>query len=137
MVADTENYTKDLSQLKALTGGDPIRGRLMYSNATEDVYLQGAVLMSGNSLLNIRDSSGAILRRIRPYHMRKVPLVREYLLSKDAQGGWTGKLAAELPGILPYVLSTPPEVVDSYLKGFDNFQALREGLDETADILNP
>ena len=137
LIGDTENYTKDISQLKALTGGDPIRGRMMYSNFTREVYLQGAVLMSGNSLLNIRDPSGAIMRRIRPYKMAKAPVEREHLLSKDAQGGWSGKLASELPGILPYVLSTPQDDVDTYVKGFHNIKALREGLEETADILNP
>ena len=137
LIGDTENYTKDISQLKALTGGDPIRGRMMYSNATRDVYLQGAVLMSGNALLNIRDSSGAIMRRIRPYKMAKVPPVQEHLLSKNAQGGWDGKLATELPGILPYVLSTPLEDVETFIKGFHAIEALTEGLEESADKLNP
>lgn len=137
IIGDTENYTKDISQLKALTGGDPVRGRIMYSNLTRNTYLKGTLMMTGNMLLNIRDNSGALYRRMRPFKMTKVPHVKKHLLSKDNKGGWKGLLASELPGILHFAVSTPREDVDKYLRDFHEVEALREGLEEAADILNP
>ena len=61
LIGDTESYSRDVSQLKALTGGDPLRGRVMYSNATEDIDLQGTLVMTGNALLETLDSSGALI----------------------------------------------------------------------------
>ena len=137
LIGDTDNYTRDIGPLKALTGGDPIRGRVMHANATRDVYLRGNVMMTGNQLLNVRDSSGAIMRRMIPLKISKVPKKRENMLCKNSKGEWIGRLASELPGILAYTISTPPEYKDLYIKGYHDLEGLREGLEEAGDILNP
>ena len=137
IIGDTEIYLKDISQLKALTGEDPVRGRTMYKSLTKSVYLKGIVMMTGNSLLNIRDSSGAVHRRMRPFKMSKVPHIKKHLLSKDKRGVWVGELASELPGILHRTISTPQEDVDKYIRDFHQVEALREEMEETADTLNP
>ena len=137
LIGDTEIYMKDMSKLKALTGDDPLRGRTMYTNITKSVYLKGVVMMTGNSLLNIRDSSGAFNRRMRPFKMSKVPKIKKHLLSKDKKGVWVGELVPELPGILARVVSVPHEDVDKYIRNFHQVEALSEEIEETADILNP
>jgi phage/plasmid-associated DNA primase len=123
IIEDIENYTRYISQLTALSAKNSVRGR--------------TIMMTGNSLLNIRDSSGAVLRRIRPFKMSKVPPVELEMLSKDKRWGWKGKLAPELPGILHQAACVPHEYIDQYIRNFHKVPALREGLEETADILNP
>ena len=137
IIGDTDSYVKDIGPLKALTGGDPVRGRVMYSNVTRDVVLKGTMIITGNHLLNVLDDSGAFMRRCRPYKMSKVPDSKLDMLSRDHKGGWQGVLGPELPGILGKVVLTPHEDVVKYVGNFHEVEALKEGLEETADILNP
>lgn len=84
----------------------------MYAGSTRAIYMQGTIMMTANNILNIRDSSVAILRRIRPFKISKAPQKKLHLLSKDQKGGWSGALAPELPGILAQVVSVTKEEVN-------------------------
>ena len=49
ITGDKDDYNKEMmGPLKALTGGDPIRGRVMFSNVTRDFYFRGNVIMIGS-----------------------------------------------------------------------------------------
>jgi phage/plasmid-associated DNA primase len=137
IIGDTDSYVKDIGPLKALTGGDPVRGRVMYSNVTRDVVLKGTMIFTGNHLLNVRDDSGAFMRRCCPYKMSKAPDSKLDMLSRDHKGGWKGVLEPELPGILGRVVLTPHEDVVKYVGNFHQVEALRDGIEETADVMNP
>ena len=136
IVGDTENYTQDMSQLKALTGGDPLRGREMYKSATYNVYLTGTILITGNKLLNTKDASNALLRRIRPLEISKIPEQMEQLLYRK-HGTWHGLLSPELSGIFYKVINTLDSQVLSHVKDFHLIASLRPGIDEAAAHLNP
>ena len=58
----------------------------MYANATQDTYLQGTLVMTENELLDTIDSSGALMRRIRPFKISQVPKEKHNLLSKGHGG---------------------------------------------------
>jgi hypothetical protein len=135
IIGDTDAF-KDVGNLKALTGGDAIRGRVMYSSATKKVYLQGTLMITANHLLDIRDSSGAIMRRIRPFKFHKASFKKETLLIKY-QNTWQGLFVQELPGIYARVMSTRPEDIDKYLRNYSQLEAVQEEINEVAEILNP
>ena len=101
LINDSEGYTKHLSPLKAVTGGDSLRGRGMHKQGTKEVRWRGIIIITAKQLLSIRDSSGAIKRRIRPYNVPKPPAKADnsQLLSKDQNGNWGGDLVEELPAI--------------------------------------
>ena len=90
-------------------------------------------MMTGNHMLELRDHSGAIMRRIRPFKISKVPKERLHLLSKDQKGNWNGHLATELSGILTQVVLTPGEYVERYVRDFHMVPAFRDCVEETAD----
>lgn len=79
LMSDTEQYSKDLSVLKALVGEDLLRGRVMFKSGTLNIRFPGLVLIVGNQLLSARDSSNAMLRRIRPLKMDKIRPSQECL----------------------------------------------------------
>lgn len=63
-MADTEAYGGDLSVLKALTAGDPLRGRAKFKQDSFDFFNRAMVLIMGNRLFQSQDFSGALERRI-------------------------------------------------------------------------
>ena len=118
LMGDTEHYTAGLSKLKALTGGDALRGRAMRTQATRPISLAGVVILTVNKLLGIRDPSGAMDRRMRAIKIDHVPVERVDLLYRGRDGSWQGELVAELPGILALAVSNPQEHIDTLIRDF-------------------
>lgn len=98
-INDTEVFKGDLSTLKALTGGDSLMGRIKHESGSFQVRSRGRLVISGNHLLQSRDSSGALDRRMRMLPMEKRPNKVEPLLYM-INGKWEGPLVAECPGIV-------------------------------------
>ena len=70
---DIPNWAGDLSVLKAITGGDAIPVRWKFSNESEQLRCRGRVIITSNHMIHTRDTSGALLRRIRLVKMDHVP----------------------------------------------------------------
>ena len=140
LMSDTESYSANVSQLKALTGQDAVRGRVMYQNKTLEVKLSGLILIIGNKLLNTRDTSDTITRRMRPFkadHKAKKVLTMLESIVIGGEQKWRGELAEELPGILHWVLTCDPQAVTSHLVNAANIPALVEGISEAKQTLDP
>lgn len=64
-LTDNDNYQGDLGQLKKLTGGDLLQGRIKLKQGSYDLRREALVLIVSNFMLNSIDRSGALDRRIR------------------------------------------------------------------------
>ena len=137
ILGDIEEHSKDLSKLKALTGGDALRGRTMRTQATRPIHLKGLVVLTGNAPIPTIDLSGAMDRRLRSLKFVHVPVNKVNLLSKGRRNQWTGALVDELPGILAYVVTCPDEDVQKYVLDYHKVEALQEGRSETLDAHIP
>jgi phage/plasmid-associated DNA primase len=105
IVSDTEYYSGDLSILKQLVGGDPLKGRMKFVQGNMDIYMSGLLLIIGNYGINSHDSSGALQRRMRLFKADNVIKdSRPLLYRQDLK--WGGMLTSELPGIFNWITHT-------------------------------
>lgn len=109
LISDTEYYQGDMSILKAITGGDLVRGRVKYVQGSIEVIPEGLLLITGNQPLGTRDAGGAISRRARVVLMDNRPDEFKNMLSYDACQGWAGLLSKELPGIFNWAIRIQPK----------------------------
>jgi P4 family phage/plasmid primase-like protien len=136
-ISDSEEYHGDLSVLKQIVGGDPLKGRQKYIQGSFEVQPEGMVLIVGNHPLRTRDTGNAILRRMRVFLAERVFHTREDLIKFDGTR-WIGPLAEELPGIFNSIISFPPEEADLYLTQMnDKVPSLSLSIKESAEEINP
>ncbi len=137
LISDTEYYKGDVSTLKALVGGDALRGRIKYVQGSYEVTPEGIVMIQGNHPLGVRDSSNAILRRMRIFKATNVSKVRKNLLSYE-RTHWSGPLSEELAGIFNWVVNFDQDQVESYLLDMDRMvPSLQGDLLEAQGHINP
>nr|YP_009710004.1 putative phage/plasmid DNA primase [Coleochaete scutata]QFU80109.1 putative phage/plasmid DNA primase [Coleochaete scutata] len=137
LISDTEDYVGDLSVLKSATGGDSLRGRIKYVQGAIDVQIVGMVVIVSNHPLRARDTSNALIRRMRDFLAESVAESRESLISY-VNGRWQGPLAEELPAIMNWSLSANPEEAISYLvRMHERVPSLTENLQEAMENINP
>ena len=128
IVNDTEVYSNHVSVIKAITGCESLRGRIMHKGETVNVTFPGLLIITDNRLLNTRDASNAILRRMRPIKAETVVKNRKNLISTE-RDELKGDLASELPGILYKNYS--------YIGEFEKQPVLAEALGEARELVNP
>ncbi len=102
IVSDTESYSGDLSILKQVVGGDPLKGRIKFVQGNMDLYVSGILMIIGNYGINSQDSSGALQRRMRLFKADKIVKNSRPLLYRDGIN-WGGPLVDELPGIFNWI----------------------------------
>ncbi len=104
--SEAHGYSGPLEMLKALTGGDPIGAEYKRGQHVDFIF-RGGVLLVGNGPIRTSDTSGAVITRRRSLHVGKVVAAKDErkLLEPDGAGGWTGELAAELPGFVNWCLA--------------------------------
>jgi putative DNA primase/helicase len=100
MVTATEaNFNRQLNEarIKAMTGGDPITARLLYSNYSEFTP-EFKLWLSANDRPRVRETDDAFWRRIR------VILLDVEIPRKERDRDLPNKLKAEWPGILRWAV---------------------------------
>lgn len=104
--SEAHGYSGPLEMLKALTGGDPIGAEYKRGQHVDFIF-RGGVLLISNGRIRTSDTSGAVITRRRSLHVGKVVAAKDErkLLEPDGAGGWTGELAAELPGFVNWCLA--------------------------------
>ena len=110
-INDTEVFKGDLSTLKAITGGDSIIGRVKHEQGSFEVRPRGLLVITGNAMLQTRDASGAIDRRMRVVPMSNLPDKRQFLLYK-MNNKWEGPLVKESPGIVRWARMDDKSALD-------------------------
>lgn len=108
VVSDSERYGGSVSVLKALTGQDLIRHERKFQQATEGFAPKAMVLIAANEPIQSSDyTSGLERRRLTLPFPNQVPAhQRRDLITLD-RGKVSGEFAAELPGLLNWVLTMP------------------------------
>ena len=97
--SDQEYYAGDGAELRAITGGDSISVRVLYSNPF-DIRINAIYMMTNNKIVTFKENNGGIARRRVIFHFNKqVPQAMRDSQLKD-------KLQAESAGIVRLLLDT-------------------------------
>jgi len=108
LISDSSRYGKEVSVLKAITGGDYIRFEEKNRQQGEPFQVQGIVLIAANEPIQSSDyTSGLSRRRV------TIPFIKNVTDAEKAKfpGGIEKAITAELPGILNWALRLSKEVV--------------------------
>lgn len=110
LITDAEKFTGEVAQLKAITGGDPIRIERKYKQSSGLPYKpECMVLIASNETIQSKDyTSGLQRRRILVPFDNQVPQHKRRDLKDE--------FIIELPGLLNWVLEIPKEEVAHKLK---------------------
>ncbi len=115
IINDVEDYTGDMSVLKAFVGQDILKGSRKYVQGTFKVQAEGIIIaLANHPFSSSKDSGAALSRRLLPFQTTIVSKSRVPLIT-PAFSGYTGALVAELPGILNWVLDTNKDTCYAYL----------------------
>lgn len=108
IISDSSRYGGEVSVLKALTGGDPIRLERKNQQQAGSFVFEGTVIIVSNEAIQSSDySSGLARRRLPVIFSRKV--TDEDKKKWRSMGGIENAMKAELPGLLNWVLSMSDE----------------------------
>ena len=109
IVADSPRYRGEVSTLKAMTGGDPIRIERKYQSSGTATF-HGNIIIVGNQPLHVNDLTSGWTRRHVTMEFDKIPTERLPLISliKDQ---YTGLFIPELSYFILYLLSIDTRLV--------------------------
>ncbi|MGJ0485142.1 MAG: DNA primase family protein [Methylomicrobium sp.] len=132
VISDSSRYGGEVSVLKAITGGDPVRHERKNQQQNGAFVYCGTVVIASNEAIQSTDYSSGLARRRMP-----IAFVRKVTDEDKAKwrsfGGIEKAMQAELPGLLNWILAmTDAEVNDclSIINGTLN-KSQREHLIET------
>jgi putative DNA primase/helicase len=93
VISDVEDYTGDMSIIKAFVGQDVLKGSVKYVQGNFDVIPTGIILVIGNQpFTSDKDSGGALARRALCFTAGKPTDSRVPLIYRQSVGGYQGPL---------------------------------------------
>lgn len=104
LITDSQRYGGEVSQLKAITGGDQLRNEKKHTDAGEPFRFKGLVAIAANEPIQSSDYTSGLARR-------RVPVRFDYKVSdkeKDRYRGAGGIISAmrgQLPGLLNWLIA--------------------------------
>ena len=138
LVTDTPKYEADISVVKAFTGGDSLRGRIMHEGVTTEVRPEGILFIASNYPLQTRDSSNSLLRRMRPMILSKKSTKRVSLLHYNpTTKGWYGELKDELSGMFNWAYTGLDDILRSHIVDYYKIPAFQQLLEESRSNISP
>ena len=112
-ITDAERFAGEVDVLKALTGGDRLPFEEKHKQGRNGMA-EGLVLIAANEAIMSADyTSGLARRRITMPFLHQPPTQRDLLTLTGEQV--SGSLAAELPGVLRWVLALPDARMEALL----------------------
>lgn len=132
IISDSSRYGGEVSTLKALTGGDPVRLEKKNKQQTGSFVFDGVVVVSSNEAIQTADYTSGLIRRRLPVNFNRKVTDEDKAKWADV-GGLEVALHKELPGLLNWVLSMTCEEVKQAIGGINGqmTQAQREHLIDT------
>ena len=113
---DAEDYSGDMSILKAFVGQDKLDGNRKFVQGNFPVIPSGIVLILANHpFSSSRDSGGALSRRVIPFDASRISKSRVPLIHPKFPEGYSGPLWSEVSGILNWVLEWDRVEAHEYL----------------------
>jgi len=135
VISDSSRYGGEVSVLKAITGGDPVRHERKNQQQSGSFVFDGVVVIASNEAIQSTDySSGLARRRLPVMFNRKV--TDEDKAKWRKLGGIEKAMKAELPGLLNWVLAMTNEELNATIGGINGnlTNAQREHFCETNKI---
>lgn len=118
IINDSSRYGGEVSTLKALTGGDPVRLEKKNVQQSGSFVFSGVVVIASNEAIQTADyTSGLIRRRVPVNFNRKVTDADK--MKWSAAGGIESALHSELPGLLNWVLGMTAAEVKTAIGGIN------------------
>jgi P4 family phage/plasmid primase-like protien len=109
LITDAERYGGEVSTLKSLTGGDPLRYEEKYVQSKNSFHPKAMVIIAANEPIQSKDyTSGLQRRRIPVYFKNQISLEKQRDLKKE--------FSPYIPGLMNWVLAMDHEAVVSILK---------------------
>ncbi len=114
IISDSSRYGGEVSVLKAITGGDPVRHERKNQQQSGSFVFSGVVVIASNEAIQSTDYSSGLARRRMP-----ISFVRKVTDEDKAKwrhlGGIEKAMQAELPGLLNWVLSMTDDELNNCL----------------------
>lgn len=132
VISDSSRYGGEVSVLKAMTGGDPIRHERKNQQQSGSFLFEGVVVIASNEAIQSTDYSSGLARRRMPItFVRKV--TDEDKAKWRSMGGIEKAMQAELPGLLNWVLAMTDDELHATLSSINGnlSMAQRQHLVET------
>lgn len=118
LINDSSRYGGEVSTLKAITGGDPIRYERKNQQQGGSFVYKGVVVVASNEAIQTADyTSGLIRRRMPVVFNRKV--TDEDKTKWASLGGIEAVMKKELPGLLNWVLAMTDDEVKAVIGGIN------------------
>jgi putative DNA primase/helicase len=112
IVSDSARYGGEVSTLKAITGGDPLRFEQKNIQAGESFVFAGVVMIAANEPIQSADYTSGLARRRIPIFFNQKVSEAEKLAVPDFES----RLAAEIPGLLNLLLSIKSDEADNTIR---------------------
>jgi putative DNA primase/helicase len=135
LISDSSRYGGEVSVLKAMTGGDPVRFEKKNQQQSGSFVFDGVVVIASNEAIQTADYTSGLIRRRMPVNFnRKVTDADK--LKWAAFGGIEAAMHKELPGLLNWVMAMPEAEVKAVIGGINGqmTQAQRQHLVDTNKI---
>jgi putative DNA primase/helicase len=118
LISDSSRYGGEVSVLKAITGGDPVRHERKNQQQSGSFVFSGVVVIASNEAIQSTDYSSGLARRRMP-----ISFVRKVTDEDKAKwrhlGGIEKAMQAELPGLLNWVLSMTDDELNGCLSSIN------------------
>jgi P4 family phage/plasmid primase-like protien len=117
LVADSDRWGGTVSQLKCITGGDPIRVERKWIQESESVAIAGMVILTANEMIQTSDyTSGLQRRRLTVPFLKQVDPAKQVDLISVSSWGISGLFADYLPGLVNWVLGCDDATMHALVK---------------------
>jgi len=127
VISDSSRYGGELSVLKAVTGGDPIRLEKKNKQQGGSFVADCFVVIASNEAIQSSDYSSGLTRRRIPVNFNRRVTEEDKALWRD-QGGIEAVMEKELPGLLNWVLELTESEANKILGGLNGFMTKSERL---------
>lgn len=135
LISDSSRYGGEVSTLKALTGGDPVRFEKKNQQQSGSFVFDGVVVIASNEAIQTADYTSGLIRRRMPVNFNSK--VTDADKAKwAAVGGIEAAMHAELAGLLNWVTAMTEAEVKAVIGGINGqmTQTQRDHLVETNKI---
>ena len=135
LISDSSRYGGEVSVLKALTGGDPVRLEKKNVQQSGSFVYDGVVVIASNEAIQTADYTSGLIRRRMPVNFNRKVTDADKIKWAEV-GGVEVAMHKELTGLLNWVMAMSAEEVKSVIGGINGqmTQTQREHLVETNKI---
>jgi putative DNA primase/helicase len=112
LITDASRYGGEVSTLKAITGGDPLRYEQKNVQAGDSFVFEGVVMIAANEPIQSSDYTSGLARRRIPIFFNQTVSEEQKLAMPDFEE----RIAAEIPGLLNLLLCIEPQVADRTIR---------------------